>query len=41
VTNFFRDREAFQALEAELFRLFQGKKSGDQVRGLGGGLRYG
>jgi two-component system, chemotaxis family, CheB/CheR fusion protein len=32
VTNFFRDREAFQALEAELFRLFQGKKSGDQVR---------
>ena len=32
VTNFFRDRETFQALEAELPRLFQGKKSGDQVR---------
>src|SRR5262249_11094906 len=32
VTNFFRDREAFQALEAEFPRLFRGKKSGDQVR---------
>jgi len=32
VTNFFRDREALHALEAELPRLFHGKKSGDQVR---------
>ena len=32
VTNFFRDREAFRALESELSRLFHGKKSSDQVR---------
>jgi two-component system, chemotaxis family, CheB/CheR fusion protein len=32
VTNFFRDREAFYALESELPGLFRGKKTADQVR---------
>ncbi|MBV9489367.1 MAG: PAS domain-containing protein [Verrucomicrobia bacterium] len=32
VTNFFRDREAFQTLESELPRLFHGKKAGDAIR---------
>jgi two-component system, chemotaxis family, CheB/CheR fusion protein len=32
VTNFFRDREAFQALETELSQLFRDKKATDQVR---------
>jgi two-component system CheB/CheR fusion protein len=33
VTNFFRDREAFGRLEAEVVpRLFDGKKQGDQIR---------
>lgn len=32
VTNFFRDRDAFATLEAELPRLFEGKGPGDQVR---------
>ncbi len=32
VTNFFRDRESFEALEREIPRLFQGKGPDDQVR---------
>ncbi|MBV9997696.1 MAG: PAS domain S-box protein, partial [Verrucomicrobia bacterium] len=32
VTNFFRDPQAFAALEAELPRLFAGRKAGDSVR---------
>ena len=32
VTNFFRDQEAFQAVQAELPKLFADKNSGDQVR---------
>ena len=32
VTNFFRDPQAFAALEQAVPRLFKGKKSGDQVR---------
>lgn len=32
VTNFFRDRAAFEALEAQLPKLLAGKSSGDQVR---------
>lgn len=32
VTNFFRDREAFEALEAQIPELFKGKKQGDVVR---------
>ncbi|MBV8173193.1 MAG: histidine kinase, partial [Verrucomicrobia bacterium] len=32
VTNFFRDRQAFQALGVELRRLFRDKKSSDQLR---------
>jgi two-component system CheB/CheR fusion protein len=32
VTNFFRDPQAFGALEAELARLFAGKTAEDQVR---------
>lgn len=32
VTNFFRDREAFEALEAEIPRIFAGKGAGDAVR---------
>lgn len=32
VTNFFRDREAWEALEAELPRLFAGKSTNDAVR---------
>ena len=32
VTNFFRDQEAFQALQAELPKLFADKSPGDQVR---------
>jgi len=32
VTNFFRDREGFEALEAMLPDLFKGKSPGDQVR---------
>src|SRR5690348_9386813 len=32
LTGFFRDAEAFQAVEAELFRLFQAKRAGDSVR---------
>ncbi len=32
VTNFFRDREAFQAVEARIPQLFDGKSQGDTVR---------
>ena len=32
VTNFFRDPGAFEALEAEIPRLFEGKQAGDEVR---------
>jgi two-component system CheB/CheR fusion protein len=32
VTNFFRDRDAFAALEARIPKLFQGKTQGDTVR---------
>ena len=32
VTNFFRDRDAFSALESHVPQLFAGKESGDQVR---------
>jgi two-component system CheB/CheR fusion protein len=32
VTNFFRDQDAFHALQAELPRLFASKKPGEQVR---------
>ena len=32
VTNFFRDRAPFQELENNLSRLFEGKKSSDQIR---------
>ena len=32
VTNFFRDRDAFDALEAQIAALFAGKSSGDEVR---------
>ena len=32
VTNFFRDPEAFAALETEIPRLFAGKQAGDEVR---------
>jgi len=32
VTNFFRDREAFDALEAQVPLLFAGKAAGDEVR---------
>ncbi|HYF15987.1 MAG TPA: chemotaxis protein CheB [Phycisphaerales bacterium] len=32
VTNFFRDREAFDALERHIPRLFHGKSAGDAVR---------
>jgi two-component system, chemotaxis family, CheB/CheR fusion protein len=32
VTNFFRDREAFDALEAQIPALFAGKGAGDEVR---------
>jgi two-component system, chemotaxis family, CheB/CheR fusion protein len=32
VNNFFRDREAFEALEAELPRVFRGKKASEQLR---------
>jgi two-component system CheB/CheR fusion protein len=32
VTNFFRDRESFDALKSEMTRLFKVKKSDDQVR---------
>jgi two-component system CheB/CheR fusion protein len=33
VTNFFRDRESFEALERDVVpQLFKGKKSGDQIR---------
>ena len=32
VTNFFRDRDAFDALEAQLPRLFDGKRPNDTVR---------
>ena len=32
VTNFFRDPEAFAALQTQIAALFRGKKSGDQVR---------
>ena len=40
VTNFFRDREAFEALERiAIPALFEGKSTGDQVARLGGRLR--
>ena len=32
VTNFFRDREAFDALTAQIPKLFQGKSANDEVR---------
>ncbi len=32
VTNFFRDRESFEALEARIPELFAGKTTGDAVR---------
>ena len=32
VTNFFRDSDAFEALEARIPRLFEGKQAGDEVR---------
>jgi two-component system CheB/CheR fusion protein len=32
VTNFFRDKEAFQALEGDISHLFDGKKASDQIR---------
>ena len=41
VTHFFRDRESFAALEANIPQLFAGKKQGRSNPRLGGGLRDG
>ena len=38
VTNFFRDRDVFDALEKQIPQLFQNKSQADSVRSLGAGL---
>ena len=40
VTNFFRDRDAFDALEAQIPALFAGKGRGDDGARLGAGVRH-
>ena len=41
VTNFFRDRDAFTALESHIPQMFADKESGDQVRVWVAGARLG